>query len=238
MYFNSLGPPSQNSTLTDRATRRLKMAFADSTSKSYELKFRLFVAFCCFASFNISNLSPLEILTFLEFLNFNNVTFSGIANHISAVKTSLSLYGIVTSSFSDPRIRLYNRAMMRHRPLQPSIKPVIDIPTLQLVAPQCNRMHMGHIFKAAILLAFFSFLRISNLVPHSITAYNPLKISHMVTLYLHHLVSTYSSSGPRHCKIKTRSKSSKSPPWADPPCAQWQRYWIGRLTTTIRLCFK
>ena len=34
---------------------------------------------------------------------------------------------------------------------------------------------MGHIFKAAILLAFFSFLRISNLVPHSISGYNPLK---------------------------------------------------------------
>ena len=64
---------------------------------------------------------------------------------------------------------------MRHRPLQPSIKPIIDIATLQLVAQQCNRMHIGHIFKAAILLAFFSFLRISNFVPHSISGHNPLK---------------------------------------------------------------
>ena len=175
MYLNSLGPSSRISTLTERATSRLKMAFTDSTSRSYELKFKIFVAFCCFASFNISNLSPLEILTLLEFLNFNNVTYSGLANYVSAVKSSLLLYGIDTSSFSDPRIRLYNRAVMRHRPLQLSIKPIIDIATLQLVAEQCNRMHMGHIFKAAILLAFFSFLRISNLVPHSNSGYNPLK---------------------------------------------------------------
>ena len=62
----------------------------------YELKFRIFVASCCFASFNIPNLSPLEILTFLEFLNFNNVTYSGLANYLSGVQTSLSLYCIDT----------------------------------------------------------------------------------------------------------------------------------------------
>ena len=36
-----------------------------------------------------------------------------------------------------------------------------------------------------------------------------------MTSFLHHLASIDSSSGPRPCKIKT--KSSKSPPWATPP---------------------
>ena len=62
---------------------------------------------------------------------------------------------------------------MRHRPLQPSLKPIIDIATLQTIAQQCNRMYMGNICKAAILLAFVSFLRISNLVPHSTSRYDP-----------------------------------------------------------------
>ena len=61
---------------------------------------------------------------------------------------------------------------MRHRPLNPSIKP---IDTLQSIAYQYDRMYMGQICKAAILLAFFSFLRISNLVPHTIGGYDPLK---------------------------------------------------------------
>ena len=117
----------------------------------------------------------MQILTFLEFLTFNSITYSGLANYLSAIKTSLALYGIDISSFMDPRIKLYNKAIMRHRPLNPSIKPIIDVDTLQSIMLQCDRMHMGHICKAAILLGFFSFLRISNLVPHSIAGYDPLR---------------------------------------------------------------
>ena len=36
-------------------------------------------------------------------------------------------------------------------------------------------MYMGQIFKAAFLLPFFSFLRILNLVPHSMHTFNPLE---------------------------------------------------------------
>ena len=161
--------------LKHRATNRLKLALADSTSRSYDSKFRIFLSFCSFAAIDINHISPLQILTFLEFLTFNNVSFSGLANHLSAVKTSLSLHGLDVSSFMDPRIKLYNKAIMRHRPFNPSIKPIIDIDTLQPIALQCDIMHMGHICKAAILLAFFSFLCISNLVPHSIAGYDHLK---------------------------------------------------------------
>ena len=87
----------------------------------------------------------------------------------------LSSFGADISAFNDPRIKLYNKAIMRHRPLNPSIKTMIDILTLQAIATQTDRMYMGQIFKAAILVSFFSFVRISNLVPHSISAYNPLK---------------------------------------------------------------
>ena len=163
------------SSLAITATRRLKLAFADSTSKSYESKFRNFLSFCAFVSIDIYNISPLDILSFLEFLNFNSISHSGLLNYLSAIKSSLAMYGLNPGSFSDPRIKLYNKAIMRHRPLNPCLKPIIDTETLQAMALQCDRMHMGHICKAAILLAFFSFLRISNLVPHTISGYDPLK---------------------------------------------------------------
>ena len=161
------------SALTARATSRLNQAFADSTSRSYQAKFRLFVGFCCVAAMNLNTLTP--ILTFLEFLTFNNTTYSGLLNYLSAVKATLLSYGVDTSAFNDPRIKLYNKAIMRHRPLNPSIKTIIDVTTLQLIIQSAGTMYMGHIFKAAILLSFFSFLRISNLVPHSISSYDPLK---------------------------------------------------------------
>ena len=158
-----------------RATNRLKLAFADSTSRSYHAKFRIFLSFCAFAAIDINQISPLEILTFLEFLTFNKVSFSGLSNYLSAIKSSLALHGLDVSSFMDLRIKLYNKAIMRHRPLNPSIKPIINTDTLQSIVLQCDRMYMGHICKAAILLSFFSFLRISNLVPHSIVGYDHLK---------------------------------------------------------------
>ena len=144
------------SSLALTATRRLKLAFADSTSKSYESKFRNFLSFCAFASIDIYNISPLHILSFLEFLNFNSISHSGLLNYLSAIKSSLAMYGLNPASFSDPRIKMYNKAIMRHQPLNTCLKPIIDTDTLQAMALQCDRMHMGHICKAAILLAFFS----------------------------------------------------------------------------------
>ena len=122
----------------------------------------------------MSPVTPLAILTFLEFHTFNKTSSSGLCNYLSAVKSMLSSFGADISAFNDPRIRLYNKAIMRHRPLNPSIKPIIDISTLQAIVKQTYRMYMGQIFKAAILLSFFSFVQISNLVPHSIATYNPV----------------------------------------------------------------
>ena len=119
--------------------------------------------------------SPLAILTFLEFLTFNKTSYSSLLNYLSAVKSTLSSLAADISAFNDPRIKLYNKAIMRHRPLHPSIKPIIDISLLKAITDEADRMYMGPIFKAAILLSFFTFLRISNLVPHAISAYDPLK---------------------------------------------------------------
>ena len=140
------------SALTDKAKSRLTQAFADSTSKSYHTKFRIVVGFCCFASINMSPVTPLAILTFLEFLTFNKTSSSGLSNYLSAVKSILSSFGADISAFNNSRIRLYNKAIMRHRPLNPSIKPLIDNTTLQAIITQADRMYMGQMFKAAILL--------------------------------------------------------------------------------------
>ena len=64
---------------------------------------------------------------------------------------------------------------MRHAPLNPHIKTIIDVEMLLQLVVQCDRMYMGKIFKAAFLTSFFSFLRISNLVPHSISTFDYMK---------------------------------------------------------------
>ena len=129
------------------------------------------MAFCCY----IYCLTPQIILAFLEFLTFNKVSHSGITNFLSAVKTKLSNFGLDTSCFQDPRIKVYNKAILHTSQFHPNIKSIIDIAMLTKLVRQCENIHMGIIFKAAFLTSFFSFLRISSLVPHSISSFDHMK---------------------------------------------------------------
>ena len=137
--------------------------------------FRVFLAFSIFANFNILSLSPSNILCFLEYLASNKVTHAGISNYISAVKTKLCMYGVSVLGFSDPRIRFFTKSLSRNAGLHIRLKTIIDIPMLFSIIHITDSMYMGTVYKAAILLSFFSFLRISNLVPHTISSFHPLK---------------------------------------------------------------
>ena len=122
----------------------------------------------------MSEISPLIVWTYLQFLEFSGFSASVMSNHLSAIKTTLALYGLPTLPFSDPRIKCFQKAMVLHKPFKVQLKKVIDIPTLQLIVRLCDSTYMGQIFKAVYTLAFFSFLRFSHLVPHSQKLYSPL----------------------------------------------------------------
>ena len=122
----------------------------------------------------LKDVTPVVALPFLEFLTENAVSHT-IANYISVIKANLSLYGLSTTAFQDPRISYFQRSLTLNKPYAPVLKKIIDIPLLQAITAICDTMWMGQIFKALYLTAFFSFLRISNLVPHSIQAFSPLE---------------------------------------------------------------
>ena len=161
--------------LASRAVDRVQQAFRPATMASYRRKFRLFLAYCCFIQVQLHQLTPLVLLSFLEFLFHNGVSNSGIANNLSAVKSSLSMYGVSVFAFLDPRIKYFQKSLTLNRQFTAKIKKIIDINTLMDIVSVCDTMWMGQIFKALYLVAFFSFLRISNLVPHKISAFSPLE---------------------------------------------------------------
>ena len=122
----------------------------------------------------VSNISPLILIAYLQFLYANKYSPTAMANHLSAVKTKLALLGFSTHPFEDPRIKFFQKAITLHRPFKVSLKKIIDIDTKQLIVRACDSTYMGQVFKAIYTLAFFSFLRISNLVPHTRNTYSPL----------------------------------------------------------------
>ena len=160
--------------LVQRGLQKTSMAFRPSTSRNYTSMFRLFLAFTVFMKINISCLSPLMIIAYLQFLESNNTSASAMANHLSAIKAKLSMLGVSIQAFLDPRIKYFQKAMVLHRPFKVQLKKIIDIDTLHLIVRTCDSTYMGQVFKAVYTLAFFSFLRLSNLVPHSVQQYSVL----------------------------------------------------------------
>ena len=170
-----LDVPPRVVNLASRAAARVSTGFRQSTIKAYDSMFRVFLSFCIFAGADVFSLSPNFFLTFLEFLTFNGLSPSAILNYVSAIKTKFTIFSLDTSPLSDPRIKYFHKSLLLNRPFKVAIKSIIDPPILISIVNQCDLMFMGTVFKAAYLLSFFSFLRISNLVPHTINSYDPLQ---------------------------------------------------------------
>ena len=170
--------PGANSHLTilyTKAARRMQLAFAESTRRSYTAMFKMFLAFLTFIDIHPLCISSYHILAFLEFLVYNKVSHSQISNYLSATKANYSMLALDISPFFDQRIKYFTKAVARCAPLTVKLKAIVEPSLLIQIIQQCDYLYMGYVFKAAILLAYFAFLRISNLVPHTINAYDPLK---------------------------------------------------------------
>ena len=72
-------------------------------------------------------------------------------------------------------IKYFQKSLTLSRQFTGKIKKIIDIKLLTDIVSLCDTKWMGQIFKALYLVAFFFFLRVSNLVPHKITAFSPLE---------------------------------------------------------------
>ena len=134
--------------------------------------FRLFIAFTIFLSTTIHQVNSDFLLFYLEFLVYNGASPSQVANHLSALRAKITIFSLSISMFDDPRLSYFVRSLKLNAPLRVTLHNIIDITLLKCIIAQCDKFYMGQIFKAMYLLAFFSFLRLSNICPHS---FSPLK---------------------------------------------------------------
>ena len=157
------------------ATSRLSCTFAESTKRAYSSMFRVFVAFVVFMTWDIHQVTVLQLLCFLECLLYNGVKAPQMANYLSAIKTKFTILGLDVACFADARLKYYQKAVQLHSPMQVKLKKVIDVSLLHKIVQQCNYTYMGQVFKAVYLTSFYVFLRLSNLVPHSVQQFSTLK---------------------------------------------------------------
>ena len=134
--------------------------------------FRTFIAFCIVTKSCIANVNVKMVLSFLECLVSNACSYCMIANYVSALKANFVLYDLPFDLLDHPKVKYFVKALRINRPLSITSHNVITIPALIQISQSCEALESGFVYRTAILLGFFAFMRLSNLAPHAIGSFD------------------------------------------------------------------
>ena len=108
------------------------------------------------------------VMAYLEFLVINGVSVNMVANNISAIKANFVMYSLDHAFLDHPKIRYFLKSMKMSRPLAVTDRPIMSIDILHAFISACNFIPFVSVHAAVFLIAYFGFLRISNVAPHSL----------------------------------------------------------------------
>ena len=135
----------------------------------------IFVIFCYF-----SPLPPLIFRILLYhmyqcFVNFCTVTTIQQQPLATLWQPSSLHHGLNVSTFEDSRVAYYIKFIRLKQTFKASLLTIIDFRLLRQIILECEKFAYPTLFKSVYLIAFFSFLRLSNLLPHSIGTFSTLE---------------------------------------------------------------
>ena len=99
----------------------------------------------------------------MEFLLQHGQSQANIGNYMAALRAYHIINNLSTASFKDERIQIFQKSLKLQAP------SLLTIDLLTKIIQQCQNLPFSFIFRPVYLLAFFSFFRISNILPHSTT---------------------------------------------------------------------
>ena len=137
---------------------RQAQALRPGTQDNYRSAQRSFLGFCRRNHLDPCDLGPLDVAAFMEVLADQGLTLGTIKNYIWQVNQS------VFSSFS---WTLTARALSHTIRSAPPHRPAITWDHLEDLVQYASRHPSLTVLKCAVMLAFFAFLRASNLAPKS-----------------------------------------------------------------------
>ena len=126
-----------------------------------------FMAFLVVAGLLPSQVNVHTLLAFVEYLHQNHHTPLNISNYLAGIRAYCVIYNIPTISFRDEKIQMFIRSLKINRPLMIKSTPILTQDMLISILDVTAKLEAPEIFTALYLLAFFSFLRLSNMVPHT-----------------------------------------------------------------------
>ena len=112
------------------------------------------------------------ILAYLEFLVKNKVSYHMLANNLCALKANFIMYGLDHSLIDHQKVKYFMKSVKINRPLVFVPRNIMSIHMLRKLIKMCDQVPCGSVFKAVFLIAFFGFLWISNIAPHSASIFD------------------------------------------------------------------
>ena len=113
------------------------------------------------------------LLNFMQFLSEYGSTAPNMANYMAGIRAQFIIHNLDTTPFRHEQIQLFSKALKLDRPLQPKSTNIISTDLLKDILLLTQTSQFPIQFTALYSLAFFTFLRISNILPHSIAAFDP-----------------------------------------------------------------
>ena len=151
---------------------RLGQALRPCTASANATKFNLYLAFTSWHQLPIQDVDA--ILVFLEFLTQNGSRAQSLASYVSVLKHYFRLCDIDILGLSHRKIQLLIRSVSINSVYMPKFKANITIALLLKIVQKCDALKYGQVpvYKVVFLLAYFAFLRLSNVVPSLAKAFD------------------------------------------------------------------
>ena len=143
-----------------------KTAYRPSTKNAHNTHLRIYFSFTIFMSLPHQP-SVQSLLAFMEFLYANSFSHRVILNYISSIKQAARRFNWSLSPFSHHLIHSYLRSIAINSTSLPTPRSIFDLTILAANSRACSILEDSTLFRAAFLLSFFAFLRMSNVAPHS-----------------------------------------------------------------------
>ena len=165
--------PQYSSKFLASAWERVITAHRPATVASQKTHFKTYLSFLFFYHLPQDFLCP-NLLAFLEFLYQNLLSPKVIRNYLSSLSSLCSLFRI-SSDCNHPALARFLRSISINSHFRPTPRGVFDVPTLYHISKACDLLSDPVLFRAIFLTAFYGFLRMSNLAPHSIKTFDQSK---------------------------------------------------------------
>ena len=121
------------------------------------------------------DISAQNILIFLEFLVKNNLSPKVVRNYFASISSLSRFYHLDTSDLSHPAVLRFLRSLSINSTFRPTPRGVFGIRVMYDISRACDSLHDPILYRAIFLVAFYGFLRLSNIAPHSIRQFSQSK---------------------------------------------------------------